>query len=129
MRIDQMFESSSNKYLKAADLNGREVTLKIASLQMETFGKEADEKPVLSFDRTEKRLALNKTNARTIASMYGKESDGWIGKTITLFPTTTEYAGDMVACIRIRTTFKERAPQAAAAPASGPDFYNDQVPF
>src|ERR1044071_4249008 len=34
-------------------------------------------------------LLLNKTNAKTIAQMYGNNPAQWVGKLITLFPSTT----------------------------------------
>jgi hypothetical protein len=42
---------------------------------------------------------------RTIGSIYGTfVADKWVGKTITLYPTTTSMAGRTVECIRIRPT-------------------------
>jgi hypothetical protein len=124
MRIDQVFETSASKYLKAADLNGREVTARIAGVQIEQFGKDGDRKPVVSFEGKSKGLALNKTNARAIAAMYGDETNSWTGREITLYPTQTEFAGAMVDCIRIRAAAKNRA---AAPPMR--DEMNDEIPF
>jgi hypothetical protein len=47
-------------------------------------------------------LALNKTNAKTVASLYGTKTSAWVGKLITLFPTTTDVGGKTEECIRIR---------------------------
>lgn len=44
---------------------------------------------------------LNKTNAKTIAQLYGKRPLDWVGKWIHLYPTTTERQGEMVDCIRV----------------------------
>lgn len=112
-------------YLSAADLAGKEVTLTIRALQIDELdvkgGKE--ERPVLYFEETaakaretrkqEKRLILNKTNAKTIASMYGNKAEGWTGKAITLYPTETEAFGERVDCVRVRPT----APKPAAKEA------------
>ncbi len=65
-------------------------------------------------------LLLNKTNAKTIARLYGKAPRGWIGHLITLYCTTTERNGETVDCIRIRPEepkAERRANQAAIAPA------------
>lgn len=45
---------------------------------------------------------LNKTNAKTIAQLYGKRPADWVGKWIHLFPTQTDNRGEMVDCIRVR---------------------------
>lgn len=47
-------------------------------------------------------LLLNKTNAKTIAQLYTKRPADWVGKWIELYPTTTEVAGEIRDCIRIR---------------------------
>lgn len=47
-------------------------------------------------------LALNKTNAKTIASLYGNDPRKWVGRLIALYPTTTEVGGRTEDCIRIR---------------------------
>jgi hypothetical protein len=121
MRIDQVFETSSSKYLKAADLNGREVTVRIAGVQIEQFGKENERKPVISFDGKSKGLPLNKTNARAIAAMFGNETENWIHSEITLFPTKTDFGGELVDCIRIKAAVKSRAPARADM--------DDEIPF
>lgn len=47
-------------------------------------------------------LLLNKTNAKTIAQMYGNNPSAWVGKLVTLFPSTTSVGGSEVDCIRVR---------------------------
>lgn len=50
-----------------------------------------------------KPMVLNKTNCKTIAELYHSEYvEDWIGKKITVFPTTTKFARDVVPCLRIR---------------------------
>lgn len=112
MKMDEMYASSSN-FLKADDLNGKPVKLIIEGIEMHDL--DGKEKPVVSFQRAEKQLVLNKTNGMAIASMYGDESDGWIGKEIILFPTKVDYAGKMVDAIRIQQRFEEA--------------FDDDIPF
>jgi hypothetical protein len=47
-------------------------------------------------------LLLNKTNAKTIAQMYGNNPAQWVGKLVTLFPTSTSVGGEERDCIRVR---------------------------
>jgi hypothetical protein len=94
--------------LSAGDLNGKEVTVTIESVSVEKIGD--DVRGILSFRGAQKRLVLNKTNAYAIGEHYGEgEANDWVGKQITLYPTTTMYQGKRVACIRVRVT-----PPAAA---------------
>jgi len=99
-----------SKYLSSADLKERDVTVLIdrvekAALRM-SGGK--SETRVLIFFRTakgqplSKSLVANKTNATTIASLHGTKVEKWIGKPITLFPTTCKFGPTTVDCIRIR---------------------------
>lgn len=93
-------------YIYCYDLEGRDVTVQIESVSGGTLvgtGGTKNKKPVIRFKGTEKALALNITNARTIAGMYGGfDSEKWIGKRITLYPTTTTFGASTVECIRIR---------------------------
>lgn len=102
MNINDAFPS---KYIKANDLKGHDVLVTVARVTREDVGgngEEGDIKPIVYFQGTKKGLVLNKTNCNRIASMYGPETDAWVGKQVTLFPTETEFGGNMVDCIRIR---------------------------
>jgi len=87
------------RFIKAADFKGEKVTLQIAAVDLEELegdkGKQI--KGVIRFERTEKAFALNKTNGICLKAMFGKKVQEWVGKRITLFPTT--YGGDD--CIRV----------------------------
>lgn len=101
MKMSQLFPS---KYVKAADLNGKTVTLTIDKLVIEELGhgSEKERKPVLYFQKATKGLVLNRTNAMTIAGLYGDESDEWPGKRISIYPTRIRAFGAMQDTIRIR---------------------------
>jgi len=100
--VELMFPSA---YLKAADLRGKECTLKIKSCQLEEVTRangQKDHKGVLRFEKTDKALVLNKTNARAIKEQLGPYTDQWPGNTITIYPTTTTFGRQTVECIRIK---------------------------
>jgi hypothetical protein len=44
----------------------------------------------------------NKTNCKTLAAMYGNNTDDWVGKSCTLYVGQCEAFGETVDCIRIR---------------------------
>ena len=96
MELNDIFSSDS---LKATDLRS-ETPVTIESCEVKDF--DDGSKIILRFVGADKSLICNKTNARTIADMYGTNTDGWVGKVITLFPTQTDYNGRQVACIRVK---------------------------
>lgn len=99
MKISSAFPT---KYISAEDLNSRSWIMTIASVSIEMIG-ESDQKPVVHFQNAHKGFPLNKTNARQISSILGSdETDQWIGRQIELYPTTTEFRGDIVTCVRVR---------------------------
>ena len=99
MNIEVAFPS---KWIRAANLQGRDITLTILRCFEEQVGRGSETLPVLYFSGTEKGLVLNKTNANTIADALGAETDNWIGQKITLYSTTTDFEGKRTDCIRIR---------------------------
>ena len=130
---DEVFPS---KYLKASDLNGKPITLTIATAaleQMKTLDGKEQTKTVLSFKGTKKTLPLNVTNWDAVALATGEDdSDNWPGHNIELYPTTTSMQGKSMECIRIRAPAQRglRAPpKPAPKPAPPADDMNDIIPF
>jgi hypothetical protein len=99
MRKDQIFPS---KYLKEADLKGREVVVTIESVERVTF----QGKPglVVNFEGKEKGLVVNQTIYDQIEASTGEyDTDNWPGNRITLYPTETTYQGEMKPVVRVRS--------------------------
>lgn len=93
-----------SKYLKAGDLHGAEAVVTITEVTSEEVGRGRDRKLVVYFKGSSKGLVLNKTNATRIAKLAGSDNtDDWSGKKIKIYPTETEFAGDTVDCIRIKS--------------------------
>lgn len=91
-------------FLYAFNLDG-DRTLEISSVSRgEVTGENnrKSKKPILTFVGEPKKLALNKTNGKIVSKLYGKETESWIGKRITIYPTTTTFGPDTVDCIRVR---------------------------
>ena len=112
MNIDEMYPS---KYLKATDLGNKSTTAEIEEVVYTEVGANQEKRPVVRFKGKQKMFILNKTNARAIGDLYGKETAGWRGKRITLYPTSTEYAGKDMACIRIKEPRDFTRPEVSAA--------------
>lgn len=105
--VDLLFPSN---YLKAADLRGKDVTITIDDIEPrhELNNKNGtDLRPIIRMAGKEKMWVLNKTNAKTIAKMYGNEVTAWIGKKVTIYPTQISVAGEICDCIRVRANVKE----------------------
>jgi hypothetical protein len=129
-------------FLKAADLQGREVTVTIDRVELVEL--DDGKKLCLHFKGKDKGLLLNKTNSVNVASMYGPQTDGWLGKPVTIGTSWVDFQGKSVEALRIRP----RAPQpdhqapaqyqpqpqaapvhhGAPAPAPAHDF-EDEIPF
>lgn len=97
--------------LKAADLQGHEPTVIIASVEMKKFDQ--GNKLVITFEGKKKALVCNKTNANRIAYAYGTNTDNWIGQEITLFTDLVDFQGKAVEAIRVRP---KRRPNITTAP-------------
>ena len=141
MKISGAFPS---KYLKAADLGNRSVTVTIDKCLIENVGSESgseEHKPVLYFRGKEKGLVLNKTNAESIAYVYGDETEAWAGKAVEMFTMMVSFQGRMTPGIRIRAQEGQWVPDGAQqqpqsqpiqAPAPGSQFSpedDDDIPF
>lgn len=87
------------RFLKAVDFKGKPVTLKISEVKIEELvGDQGPQvKGVISFERTEKQWALNKTNGICLKEMFGRKVQEWVGRRVTLFPS--QWDGED--CIRV----------------------------
>lgn len=110
------------EFLGSWDLKGRDVTVTIREVKSGRIkgesGREAS-KAIIFFEKADKAMVCNVTNARTVAAMYGNDTVKWIGKKITLYGTTTQMGPETKECIRIRPTIPtkkgEGMPEAPVA--------------
>jgi hypothetical protein len=135
MKIGSAFPTT---YLQADEV-APECVLTIKDVVVETVGQgqQAEQKPVVYFFETPKGLVLNKTNASNITVITGTdETDGWRGKSVCLFKTTTEFGGKTVPCIRVKEAALPSTPPMqqvgqALPPGSVPpvvEQYNETTP-
>lgn len=75
--------------------------------------KPSEVKIAVQFDEFEKALLLNKTNAGTIVSMYGNDTEEWIGQRIGLYVTDVQFGKKMVPAIRVKSRAPKPAPKSA----------------
>ncbi len=116
-----------SKYLNATDVGSGMFKLTIVSVVMEKMENDGAMKPVMSFQGAQKSMPINATNWDNMASVYGDESDNWIGKQIEMYTEATRMPnGTPTRGVRIRpvagpataAAFQEPAP--APLPDNGP---------
>ena len=109
------------EFLAAVELRGKDVTLTIDHVEAAKVkgaeGKE-NKRPVIVFTKSREdgrplKMVVNRTNGATVAALYGKDTDGWRGKRITLYPAMVRAFGKTDEALRIRP----EAPKAAAPAA------------
>lgn len=95
----------SGRFVTADLLEGQDRTVTIKSVELEALPTEKggeETKGVVSFNETDRGLVLNRTNAEALRAMFGAKLALWVGKRITLYPTTTRRGPETVPCIRVR---------------------------
>lgn len=102
MKVTELCPSPHLEALDLGDKIGDEQTVTIKGVTHENVGAEKVTKGVVFFNEVGRGLVLNKVNSRTIAALYGIDTDAWIGKRITIYRSETSYQGKTVPCIRVR---------------------------
>jgi hypothetical protein len=125
MNKDDFFPS---KYLKASDLKGQSVVVKVDRVQKEKLGE--DTKPVIYFQGKQKGMVLNKTNWTAIADLYGDESDDWTDGEIELFEAQVEFQGKVGPGLRVRKVRKPSKIESGPQPKQAvKEDMSDEIPF
>lgn len=97
MDFDKLFPG---RFLKAGEFGGKAVTLTITDVKIEDLEGDGGTKTkgIVAFAESKKQLVLNRTNGECIKAMFGRDTDAWLGKRITLYPAP--YEGDVA--IRVK---------------------------
>lgn len=124
MNVNDIFPS---KYLKAHDLGGKSFTLTIraASLEKVGHGQEQELKLAIAFEKATKMMLINRTNAMIIASLYGPETDQWIGKAVIVYSARVKAFGAWHDALRI----KEQIPARNVGAEKMTDAMQEQPPL
>lgn len=112
--INEIYKSNS-EYIKAEDIGNNMWTMTIKTADVKKFD-DGTSKIILTFNEWEKCLPLNVTNARSIAAMYGHNSNDWPGRQIMLFTMMVDYAGKQTLGIRVRAPMQASAPPQPSSP-------------
>ncbi len=102
-------EMFPGRFLKSQQLKKGDATLTIKTVFIEKFppkkkGQPEEVKGVISFNETPLQWLLNKTNASCIAGMFGRETNGWLGKRVTIWPApfSNPFTGEQTTALRVR---------------------------
>jgi hypothetical protein len=128
MNINAAFPS---KYVKSSEIPEEGLPVIIDRVEIEDVDGKGARKPVVYFRKAKKGLALNVTNAKKITSILGTaDTDEWGGKPITLYRSETEYQGETVDCIRVRSSKNgsKPAPPVVHEPVTE-ELNEDSIPF
>jgi hypothetical protein len=106
-----------------------QITMTIADVREEELvnNRGKDIKPIVFFKEKKKGLILNKTNAKTLAAMFGAETDDWRGERIFLYAERGTWFGKTGYAVRVSEDVPDNGngkPAAKSAPASV-----DELPF
>ena len=88
-----MFES---RFLRGSDLEGRPWTLTIADVRLEELRSRYHPprtKGILTFEGAKREFILNRTNSECLKRMFGRETDAWVGRRVTLH--AVPYEGEL----------------------------------
>ena len=121
MKLNDAYPS---RFLTAEDLNGKDIAVTIASVELEDIGQGHDKskKLVISMTGKKKAFVVNKTNAGTIAKVLGTdETEEWVDRQIIIGPREVEFQGNMVWSIRVSLKKPGATAPNKPAPAAQPD--------
>jgi len=118
MNVNDLFPK---KWLEPTDLGGRSVSVKIVAVGLEEVydprSRDMHMKLALTFEKAGKRMLCNKTQAFAVAAATGsEETDGWIGKMITLSAGETPARRPTIVVAPPKAKAKASAPAAPTAP-------------
>ncbi len=124
---DEMFPS---RFVNSALLERGPLHLTINDVTQETVNNDGEQRWALNFAEIGQLLSLNKTNASTLAGLFGADSDSWIGKRIALVRQEVEYKGARTWGVRISLEVPGPVPevQVQEGPPDPVD-PGDEIPF
>jgi hypothetical protein len=94
------------EYISAAEIGERRPTFtiaKVGNVRMDDEKKKKEvDKPVIWFKEIDRGFVYNKTAGHSLAAMFGKDDNTWIGKRVTLYADPeVRFGGEQVGGIRI----------------------------
>jgi len=104
MRVTDLCPSPHLEALDLGDEIGASRAVTIDRVEVREVGAEKVKKGVMFVREYSRGLVLNKTNSRTIAGLFGTDTDDWIGEQVVLYRSETSFQNKTVPCIRVKDT-------------------------
>lgn len=93
-------------------------------------GQPEEKKWTMTFPELDKPLVLNSTNMHVIGSLYGDDTDDWLGQKIVIFhDPNVSFGGKLVGGLRVRAPKNQKAAPPPPAKKGKFDDMEDDVPF
>lgn len=135
--MSRMSEIYGGRFLKAADLGGRQHLFTIERAAFEKLPDFNDphrqnDRLILSFVESGKDAACNATSARVLMAAFGEDERAYVGKKIVLFAVPVNVNGQMREAVMIRLPREKPAPAPTPPPAdpNAGEFDDDSnIPF
>ena len=115
--------SVASEWLSGIDLGGRTIAVEITGVEEVTVPEPRTgrtiRKVAVGFRGARKRLLLNATNAKSLAKLFGLETNDWTGKGVQLRPEMVRAFGGEHCVVRVAgaAPMKMAKPEAPAEPA------------
>jgi hypothetical protein len=93
-----------SKYIKAVSLGGKDRTVTITGVKVEELEKDdktKEQRGLVALAETTKKWVLNVTNVKCLIALFGRETNNWVNKRVTLYPERNEMS-DSGFAIRVR---------------------------
>ena len=99
-----IFDLFPSRYYRGEHLTteGVLLTVKVVKVEPIAAGPDQEQLPVVYFNEDPRGWVLNKTGVRQLAAAWGRETDEWSGREVTLYQSRTTFGGDEVACVRAK---------------------------
>ena len=120
-----------SRYLKAADLGDREVTKTIGAVKLEELeGVDGSKKQkvIVTFKDAKKQWVMPRTCGEALRLMFGKETNAWTGKRVTLYSRKVDSFGEEVDAVRVRGSPDIKAPIKEVVPRGRKKIIVDVIP-
>jgi hypothetical protein len=125
------FFRNQGTYINASHLAAGELKLTIRETRFELVGTDQEQKIVIFFKEVERGLPLKLTNYNSLNEAFGPETDGWLGKQVTLYSEKTKFKDKEVDGVRMRIDLNDYVPltQRPKPKPISKDDMADEIPF
>ena len=120
-----------SKYVKASDLGTKDVTKTIKAVKLEELeGVDGTKKAkvIVYFSDSQKMWVMPRTCGESLRVMFGKETNNWIGKRVTLFSKKVDSFGEEVDAVRVKGSPDIKEPMKEVVPRGRKKIVVDVVP-